>query len=96
MKNIYSQLKVSNPTPFSRTGRYLHRLAQLGKGEHPTTEVVGGHCDSNGNDHNALISLKNGGLIKGKKKKGHWFWRVTAKGKKWDEQYIVKVVVEKL
>ena len=100
IRSSYSRLHVKNPRACSRAGRILHRIASLNKKE-PTEEfdtrkVLQRPADEYGNDHNALMALKNGGLIRGKKIKNKWYWCITKKGLKWDETYPPRMVVQKL
>jgi len=94
--NLYKHLFIKNPGPTSRAGRILHNLSHF---TNPvgTKEACGGWYDmKNGNDHNALIGLKNGGFINGKKVRNRWRWSITEKGRAWEEEYPISLIVEKL
>jgi len=98
MCSLYARLRVKNPhiRRLGRTGRFLKEI-YFHKGREITTrQLLKRNSNRQGNDHNALMQLKNGGLITGVKRGGRWHWQITAKGIIWFEKHHQEIGLDAL
>jgi len=82
------EVKELNRKKWGKTGKNLLRLYFKGGEELRTSEFCPYYDRRNGNDHNSLMMLKNGGFIEGEKDGWMWRWSITKKGLEWVEKLL--------